>query len=500
MARRPSNPSTRSSNRSGPRADNALFDQRVVYDSVNHRYIVTMENLGPGGTTSNIDIAVSHDSNPNDGWYFASLDTTLTINGNTTLSDRPTVAVDGTNIYIATGQSGPGGFAGSAEWVISDTAGANGGIYNGGTMTVVASQVAPASQGAATVIAVGQNGTSYYVSGFTTATHTNVTLQTYDAATQTFGAATTLALGDTDQGPGGTSYTAQQLGTSVLLDAGNSRIQGVAYANGFIYGVSEVLPNDATTPEIHWFKMDVSNPASPRIVAEGDISGAAIGTNVAVFNPSIAVDAAGDMLINFTASGPNMYPSAYYVYDAGNDPTNAFSAPVLYQASATFLNNGDQINGLQRWGINSSAVADPNNAHSFWLSGEYVDAGGTWETSVTQVALTTAVNTTGTSNQTVSLGTATDVASFAGGTNMVFATDGTLGNGDTLTGGTGTDTLNIADSAAKHTYTFGDGVAGHNDIGLSNFEQILFTRVRKHRSCDRGDTQLALQQPRTPRH
>jgi hypothetical protein len=89
-------------------------------------------------------------------------------------------------------------------------------------------------------------------------------------------------------------------------------------------------PSGSSVPLVHWFKIDVSNPSAPSLVAQGDISGAAIGTNVATFNPSIAVDASGDVLINFTASGPNMYAADYYVIQGGGYPVGSFSAPILY--------------------------------------------------------------------------------------------------------------------------------------------------------------------------
>src|SRR5438445_5019551 len=118
----------------GPTATNALFDPRANYDSVNQRYVVTVDNIGSNGTISNIDIAVSRDSNPNDGWYFYSLNTSLTINGQLTAADQPTVSVDGTNIYITATQYNVNvsGTAGTECWVIGDTAGAGGGLYNGG--------------------------------------------------------------------------------------------------------------------------------------------------------------------------------------------------------------------------------------------------------------------------------------------------------------------------------------------------------------------------------
>jgi len=373
----------------GSTATNALFDPRAVYDSVNGRYIVTMDNIGSNGTVSNIDIAVSKDSNPNDGWYFASLNTSLTLNGSLTSSDTPVVSVDGSNIYITAPQynvSG-GGWQGTAVWVIGDIAGAGGGIYNGGTMTVTASEVTSPNQGIYRVVA-GDNGNTYYASSYSTGGQIVVTLQVYNVATKTFGPVSTIGLGNIDQGG---SYTAQQLGTSLLLDATDKRVQNLAYSNGFLYGVTEEKPVGSSVPLVHWFKIDVSNPNSPTLVAQGDISGASLGTNVATFNGSIAVDGAGDVLINFTASGPNMYPSDYYVYQSAGNSAGAFSAPILYQASSGFFNSGNG-SSVQRWGINSTTIADPNNAHGFWVSNEYI-ANGWWQTSVTEISIQPSLET-----------------------------------------------------------------------------------------------------------
>src|SRR6266436_7184800 len=358
-----------------------LYDQRCAYDAVNQRYIVIMDYLASGGTISNIDIAVSKDANPNDGWYFASLNTSLTINNQLTASDRPMLSVDGTNIYITAPQYNVNvsGYAGTECWVIGDTAGAGGGIYNGGTLTVTANQLTPSNQGIFTVVA-GNNGKIYYASSYSNSSQIVVTLQIYDVATSTFGPISTTGLGNIDQGG---SYTAQQLETSLLLDAGDKRIGNIVYANGFLYGVTEEKPIGSSVPLVHWFKIDISNPSSPTLVAQGDVSGASLGSNVATFNGSIAVDAAGDVLINFTASGPNIYPSYYYVFQSATDPSGAFSAPIQYQASSGFFNSGNG-SSVQRWGLNSSAIADPANPHSFWVSNEYV-ANNWWQTSVAQV-------------------------------------------------------------------------------------------------------------------
>ncbi|UVO35209.1 hypothetical protein KUL72_27695 [Bradyrhizobium arachidis] len=430
----------------GAAATNSLNHPRCVYDSVNQRYVVIMDNSASGHTVSNIDIAVSKDSNPNDGWYFASLNTSITINGQLTSADSPTLTVDGTNVYItATAYNvNVSGTAGTECWVISDTAGAGGGLYNGGTLTVVGSEVLPATQNVFTAVA-GNNGKTYYASDYSNGSQIVVTLQAYDTATNTFGTSSTISLGNIDQGG---SYTAQQLGTSLLLDAGDKRARSLVYSNGFLYGVAEVKPVGSNVPEVHWYKIDVSNPNAPFLVAQGDISGATIGTNVATFNPSIAVDAAGDAIINFTASGPNMYPADYYAYQRASDPPGSFSAPILYQASTGFFNSGNG-SSVQPWGNYSTATVDPNNANSFWISNEYV-AGGWWQTSVAQVAIQSP-----TAAPTVS-SIATSGTGIAGGT------------GNLNTGQTATLTVNLSAAVTVDT-TAGAPTLTLNDGGIATY-------------------------------
>ena len=203
---------------------------------------------------------------------------------------------------------------------------------------------------------------------------------------------------------GGSNYTAAQLGTTKTLDIDDGRIQGLAYTSSgghnYVYGVSEAMPSAGGLAQIEWFKLDVTDPTNPQYVIGNVISGASIGTGVAVFTPSIAVDKNGDVLINFSASGPNMYPSDYYmVLGAG---ASDFSAPTLYQASTTFFDSG-ALND-QRWGTYSTAIADPNNPGGFWISNEYV-ANGWWQTVVAQIAVQGSAATAPTVSSIVTSGT-----------------------------------------------------------------------------------------------
>ncbi len=349
----------------GSTLDNSVLDARIAYDSSTGRYVLIAENFQPGGGNfkTNIDIAVSKDSNPADGWYVASIDTS---NNGTSQSDMPYLSVGGGNIDLTNPEYlDSGGFGGAGEWILSESS-----VVAGSPNTVA--NLAPAADYIMRNVA-GANGVSYYLAAHSTGSQTNLYYQTYSAS-RGFSAVQTIALGNSDLGPGTSDFTVQQAGTSLTLDAGNSRIESLTYANGYLWGVSEVMPSGATTPEIHWFKLNVANPASPTVAAQGDISGASIGSGVGVFNASIAVDGNGDVLINFTASGSSLDPSDYYVTMGAG--ASIFSAPTLYQSSASYFQQTSGATGAQRWGTYSSAIADPNNANAFWISNEYVTKTG----------------------------------------------------------------------------------------------------------------------------
>ena len=77
------------------------------------------------------------------------------------------------------------------------------------------------------------------------------------------------------------------------------------------------------------------------------------------------------------------------------------------------------------------------------------------------------------SDASATLTTGIDALTFDNGTHLVSGTDQTVNNGDTLAGGTGTNTLTIDSGNGNHNYTFGDG--NHADIGLTNFEKLALT-------------------------
>ncbi|WP_296714408.1 Hint domain-containing protein [Rhodoblastus sp.] len=350
----------------------SIYDARLAYDASNGNYVLSAIQLNDDGSYS-LDFAITQD--PSAGWSVAYLNIGQPISGTTTEPDVPVISVGGGEIYVTTAQDAED-FAGTAQWIVPEAA-----VSAGGSIAGVTPAVAPSSDGIMRPVTgfSGSTYTTYFFGATSDGSEVKLSYQTYDA-TNGYSAIQSLSPGNANVGSGSGDFLASQPGGAPQLDALDSRIQGLAYEtlNGrnYVFGVSEAQASPSSQPVVAWFQYDVTTPSSPQFVAGGEITGVStgLGANVAIFNPSIAVNAAGDVLINFTASGTTQLPSDYYVV-AG--PNQSFSAPTLYQSSdSALINNplpgGDPATSVQRWGLNSTAVADPNDPNGFWISNEFI--------------------------------------------------------------------------------------------------------------------------------
>jgi hypothetical protein len=107
----------------------------------------------------------------------------------------------------------------------------------------------------------------------------------------------------------------------------------------------------------------------------------------------IAVNPQGDVVIGFTGSGPNDYPSAFAVAGALNGDSLKLSDPILLKAGdGPYLGtDGEQAAGatLVRWGDFSATTFDPNDPSHFWTIQEWAAAdpslGTLWDTQISEL-------------------------------------------------------------------------------------------------------------------
>jgi VCBS repeat-containing protein len=181
---------------------------------------------------------------------------------------------------------------------------------------------------------------------------------------------------------------ATQKGTNVELNLRPSSpfSASVVLEGGRLFAVQGIEQNGLAA--LRWF--EIGDPLnSPTILDSGVIN----PPNLNVYDGSIAVNSQGDVVIGFTGSGPNDYPSAFAVTGALNGDSLTLSDPILLKAGdGPYLGTAvDQELGatLVRWGDYSATTVDPNNPSHFWTVEEWAAAdpslGTVWATQISEL-------------------------------------------------------------------------------------------------------------------
>jgi len=166
--------------------------------------------------------------------------------------------------------------------------------------------------------------------------------------------------------PPGRADFAPQLGTTLLIQEGDSRFQNLVVRNGSLWGCHTIfLPTGTPTrASAQWWQVSPGGT----VIQRGRID----DTNgLAHFSyPSIAVNARGDALVGCSCFAPRGTPSACYSYRSSNDPPSTLRYPRIMKA-------GDDAyykvfsGGKNRWGDYSHTVPDPVDDTAFWTVQEY---------------------------------------------------------------------------------------------------------------------------------
>jgi hypothetical protein len=402
------------SNFSDPNQTQA-FDPKVVYDATSGRFVVVaLEQSDAGGTsndanTSRILIAVSNGGDPSNpaNWSYTSVNSELTINGKASWADFPGVATDGSAIYVTANMfdHATGNYQGSRLWVVNESTLAKSAAYDpsvlsgaasssgGDFFTLQPAQIYGAPAGSGTYLVAYDGARSSTASG--KALNIIHVTNPFAVGGPTF-SYQQVNVGNIDSAGQYASFLAPQRGTSTAIDAGDNRALSAVWRNGSLYVTADVIPPsgpDAGHVTAHWFQVSTTG-SKLALSQQGNVSGAAIGSGVRTYYPSIAVDANGDVVVNVSASGPGLYASAYYAVHLAGDAAGTTHTPVAFASGvAPYVRTFG--GGDNRWGDFSSVTVDPANPSGFWLFNEYATTQGTviqgesgrWATKVADVTI-----------------------------------------------------------------------------------------------------------------
>jgi len=386
---------------------NFTFDPKVVYDQFEDRWVVvTLERTdigsGDSANTSLVLIAISDDSDPNGNWTFAEINTNINIigtntdaNGDLHWLDYPGLSIDEEAIYITgnmfqyfdPANTTPGSNGGTRVIIIDK--GISGGLYGGGTASANIYDPAgtlgfiPVTQMPAQIYGSTPAGVGTWLVGYSgLAGSGNSAVQmiridnplgatTFTQQFEFFGLVDVLA---------GTSVPdAPQSGTATNIKSGDRRVLDSVWRNNSLYFTTEVRSNDANNlneATAFWGEIDTSNLSNPAFIQGNIIGGESdIGTGTYTSYPSIAVNADGGILVGFTASSSNMFPSSYYVHQSPTDPLNSMRPAKIVSTGIAFYVRtfGGPDN---RWGDYSATSVDPDEA-CFWVYNKHAISQGT---------------------------------------------------------------------------------------------------------------------------
>jgi hypothetical protein len=154
------------------------------------------------------------------------------------------------------------------------------------------------------------------------------------------------------------------------LDANDTRMQQVTYANGQLWGAldTNLTVNHVNEAGIEWF---VVNPVALKVINQGYLG----GNNANLTYPAIGVTTSGKGVMAFTLVGPNNFPSAAYasidaqngtgpihLAQAGLGPWDGFTATKIFSPNANAMPR-------PRWGDYGAAVPIGNTV---WIASEYI--------------------------------------------------------------------------------------------------------------------------------
>lgn len=366
-----------------------LSDTRIKFDANSGRWFaaeISIDgNNAPGCCSNNsVLIGVSKTSDPTAGWAA----TSFNVSGLSRFNDYPTLGVDANGVYIGTNDFNAAGTAFVGVTVTS--------IPKASLLTLV-----PTVTGLSTFVqntasptlgttpqVVTNDGTGYTgakiiannANNFNEIQLTNINNTAGPGAT--LGASVTV----TTAFDGATTNVRQPDGSRVI-DGLDNRFSGTVYQVGNLIYAANAINNGNTgnvngpgSNSIHWLVLDATTNA---VLQEGLITD---GTRD-LWQPSIAANAFGDVVIGYNKAGTDLNISSFAAVGHTSGGLLTFEAPLLLKTGTVnnYRNFTAGSTTQQRWGDYSATMVDPTDPFTFWTIQELPFATTTWGTWISAI-------------------------------------------------------------------------------------------------------------------
>jgi hypothetical protein len=367
-------------------------DPRCIYDAPTHTWFASILFINAQGTASHEDLAVNTSGDPTKLWTVYRIDTTG-MGGSTgpkhpgcpCFGDQPRIGLDSQNVYISTDEfsilgpefNGPQLYAVAKKDLLTPGPPSTPAHFvhfdnlSIGGMVPVAVEPATVEPAAASA--------EYFMNAldpnFTFDNRIGVWAMTNRGVVASGGKPTLSSIVITSE-PYGVPPSAEQKGSSSLLDSGDDRMQQVQYMNGALWGELDsaiTIPNDSELRSAGaWFHvrptLSGGKISSVQVLRQGYVA----HKGAYVLYPAVQQSNSGNAAMVFTLSSSSRFPSAAYaVLPSGGSVfgpiTVAAPGSTSYDPNAT------------RWGDYSAAALDPSGK-SVWMATEYIPPGASQTT------------------------------------------------------------------------------------------------------------------------
>ena len=363
-----------------------LSDTRVKFDPLSQRWFATEITIGTQTSTTafnnSVLLAVSKTSDPLAGWNA----TSFNVAGLTRFNDYPTLSIDANAVYVGSNDFNPAGnaFIGATLSSIPKasllaatptTAGISTFLQNTASPTMGFTPQVPTNYG------TGYSGTKIVSISATAFNQIQVTPISGTAnAGATLGAAQTVNIAFD-----GNPTLVRQPNGSRVVDGLDDRFSGTIYQVGNkIYAANAINNGNqggGTAPgsnAVHWMVIDATTNA---VLQEGLITDGARD----LWQPSIAANANGDVVIGYNKAGVDLNISSFAAVGHTVAGVLSFSSQVLLKTSP--VNNYTDGFGAatSRWGDYSATMVDPTDPNVFWTIQEVAVNATKWGTQISAI-------------------------------------------------------------------------------------------------------------------
>ena len=278
---------------------------------------------------------------------------------------------------------------------------------------------------------------------------------------------------------------APQPSTSATIDTDDTRFSASVIEQGSnLWAVQAVQDPTTGNSDIAWYRIPV---ATGDVKDDGE-EGVIASSSMYYYYPSIAVNAAGTVVIGFSGSSSSNYVGSYAVTGTFNGTTTTLGTPQVLKAGSGpyYQTNGGSAN---RWGDYSAVDLDPNDPTTFWAVQEWASTVGTnlsnssWSTQFTAFGVTQTVSGVSSTTANGTYGPGATIAVTVNFSNPVVVTGSpqlcsNSGGTATYNSGSGTSTLtfnytvaagqsaNPLDEASSSALTLNGGTINDANSGV----------------------------------